>query len=237
MILTASDVSKRDLVSLLHQPEQKIVVTYCGVSQQFSVDHSDVKHRSSISNKYGLKEKFLLYVGRIDPRKNLTRLIQAYSFLRKENAFKHQLAIVGKIYLEPSSLQQSVHESDYGDDILFCGYVPDEDLAVLYSMAEVFVYTSEYEGFGLPPLEAMAAGTPVVASDISIFREILGDAAVLVNPMDIRSIETGISQVLSDGELRKKLIEKGKERVKEFQWDHTALLTLQMFEKAAKESL
>jgi glycosyltransferase involved in cell wall biosynthesis len=230
LVLTASAVSKNDLISLLHLPEEKIRITYCGVSDVFFSNTTD-EEKEKITEAYGLKKKFLLYVGRIDPRKNLARLIDAYARLRRERSLDYDLAIVGKVYLEPADLQQSLVRSGYREDIHFCGYVPDKDLAVLYSAADAFVYTSEFEGFGLPPLEAMASGTPVIASDIPIFKEILGDAAILVNPLDVASIEKGIFQALSDCELRKSLIAKGKDRVKEFTWEKTANLTLQSFQE------
>lgn len=231
-ILTASAVSKEDLIRIMQLPDDKIRVAYCGVDQNIFSNHQNPDNLNRAKSRYPLNGKFLLYVGRIDPRKNLTRLIQAYTHLRSKSGIQHKLLIAGKVYLEPEKLQQTLKECEYRDDIHFCGYVPDEDLPVLYSAADVFIYTSEYEGFGLPPLEAMASGTPVVASDIPIFREILEDAAVLVNPVDVFSIAGGIEKVLTDFELRKNLTEKAKNQVQKFNWDKTAMITLQSYQEA-----
>jgi glycosyltransferase involved in cell wall biosynthesis len=230
-ILTASGVSRDDLIRLLRIPNDKIRVAYCGVDPNIFSNQPQQENLNRAKSRYPISSKFLLYVGRIDPRKNLTRLIQAYTKVRSKG-IQHKLLIAGKVYLEPGKLKQTLKECEYRQDIHFCGYVPDEDLPVLYSAADVFIYTSEYEGFGLPPLEAMASGTPVVASDIPIFREILEDAAVLVNPLDVQAIASGIERVVTDFELRKRLVEKGKRQVERFNWDSTARITLQSYEEA-----
>jgi glycosyltransferase involved in cell wall biosynthesis len=234
-ILTASEVSKRDLITMLNISEEKIKVSSCGVSEAFtgSVTEESVQE---VRHRYSLEGKVLLYVGRIDPRKNLVRLIQAYSLLRSRGNMKHKLVIAGKVYLRPRDLQKTLRQSPYANDIVFCGYVPYEHLPSLYRTADVFVYTSEYEGFGLPPLEAMAAGVPVVASDIGIFREILSDAAVLVNPRDVESIAGGIDRILRDETFRRKLIDLGADRVKKYSWKNTARITMQAYEEAFREA-
>src|SRR5262249_35482555 len=156
-----------------------------------------------------LSEKFLLYVGRIDPRKNLIRLIEAWSQLRRNHQISHQLVIAGKVYLLPETLQSVCRDSEFQNDIHLCGYVPKEDLPHLYRAADAFVYPSEYEGFGFPPLEAMACGVPVVASDIPIFQEILSDACLLVDPRNVTQLAQSIHRVITDPELRKELIARG----------------------------
>lgn len=231
-ILTASEVSKRDLVTMLKLPEEKIKVSFCGVSEAFSTPPSE-SIIQEVRHRYGLNAKFLLYVGRIDPRKNLVRLIQAYSLLRSRGLLDHKLLIAGKLYLQPRLLQKTLKRSPFSQDITFCGYVPYDQLPALYSAADIFVYTSEYEGFGLPPLEAMASGVPVVASDIAIFKEILSDAAVLVNPRDVESIADGIHRIVKDDDFRKTLIQKGSDRTRKYSWNQTARITLQAYREAA----
>ena len=231
-VLTTSGVSKNDLVQLLNLPSEKVKVTHNGVSASFSRDAMDGARSQQVCAEYGLKRKFLLYVGRIDPRKNLVRLIDAYTLLRTKYAMDYQFAIAGKIHLEPQAMRATLLRSEYREDIRFCGYVSDEDLPLLYRAADIFVYASEFEGFGLPPLEAMACGTPVVASDIAIFREILSDAAVLVNPLDVHALAGGIHKIFSDPALREDLIRKGKLRAKEFTWENTAKKTLAVFRDA-----
>ena len=233
-ILTASEVSKLDLITMLNIPEEKIKVSFCGVSEAFSTPSSD-KDLQEVRNRYSLHGKFLLYVGRIDPRKNLVRLIQAYSLLRSRGNMDHKLVIAGKVYLQPRYLQKTLRQSPYAHDISCCGYVPYGYLPALYRSADVFVYTSEYEGFGLPPLEAMAAGVPVVASDISIFQEILSNAAVLVNPRDVESIADGIDRILRDVDFRNILITRGEERIKHYSWKNTARITIQAYEEALQD--
>ena len=230
-ILTASEVSKNDLTTILRLPNGKVKVSFCGVNEVFTrvPDAGEVER---IKNRYGIDGKFLLYVGRIDPRKNLVRLIRAYSEFRSRHTVPHKLLIAGKVYLEPEALQRTVKHSPFSKDIYFCGYVPDDDLPVLYRMADAFVYTSEYEGFGLPPLEAMAAETPVVASDIAIFREILADAALLVNPRDIDSLAEAMHRIVSDEALRRQLIQRGRGRVRVYDWANTARITLKTYTEA-----
>jgi glycosyltransferase involved in cell wall biosynthesis len=231
LILTASGASKEDLKHMLHLPDEKIRIIYCGVDQNY-FSTQQTESMNSVHKRYGTNGKFLLYVGRIDPRKNLIRLIQAYNYLRTNRSIDHKLLIAGRVYLQPNELQQTLQHSEYREDIHFCGYVPDEDLPALYKAAEVLVYTSEYEGFGLPPLEAMASGTPVIASDISIFREILSDAALLVDPLDVRAIADGIYKILAEGEVKNMLCEKGKIRAGKFNWDNTAVLTLRSYQES-----
>ncbi len=215
----------------------KVKVTYNGVSAAFSCNPTESVRVHEVCAAYGLNRKFLLYVGRIDPRKNLVRLIDAYTLLRKKYGIDHQFAIVGKVHLEPQAMQATVRRSEYREDIHFCGYVPEENLPLLYRTADVFVYASEFEGFGLPPLEAMASGTPVVASDIAIFREILSDAAILVNPLDVEALSEGIYKIVSDKALRETLIRKGTIRAKEFTWENTARRTLAVFRDAMNHSV
>jgi Glycosyltransferase len=235
VVLTSSGASKNDLIGLMHLSQEKVKVTYNGVSSAFSSTLFENHRVQDVCARYGLDRKFLLYVGRIDPRKNLVRLIQAYSYVRKRYSVDHQLAIAGKVYLEPQALQHTLSSCEFYDDIRLCGYVSDEDLPALYRAADIFVYASEYEGFGLPPLEAMASGTPVVASDISIFREILSDAALLVNPFDVAAIGDGIHKTITDEQFRETLIAKGRSRAKDFNWQTTARLTLQAYQEAMKQ--
>jgi glycosyltransferase involved in cell wall biosynthesis len=234
VILTSSATARNDLIELMHLPPEKVKVTYNAVSPIFSSTGFE-KHRIlDVCEGFGLNRGFVLYVGRIDPRKNLVRLIEAYSFFRSRYSLDQQLAIVGKVHLEPDSLQKALEKCEYRDDIRFCGYVSEKDLSALYRAADVFTYVSEYEGFGLPPLEAMASGTPVVASDIPIFREILGDAALLVNPFDVAAIGEAIYKLIADQTCREKFIEKGKNRVKDFSWQKTARVTLHAYQDAMK---
>jgi glycosyltransferase involved in cell wall biosynthesis len=195
-ILTVSEFSKRELMSHLHVPEQKIKVIYNGVSDFFR--ESDKVTENNIHGKY------ILAVASLDPRKNLRRLIAAYMKIKKDNI---KLVIVGE-QNRVFNQQLGVNLSQTGKDIIWLGRVPDEALAVLYKHARLLVLPSLYEGFGLPPLEAMACGCPVVVSNVASLPEVCGDAAYYINPYDTDSIADGIDKVLSNGLQRDSLIAK-----------------------------
>jgi len=190
-ILTVSDASKRDILHLFNIPPEKIVVVYNAIDAHFSVTpHPDAVAR--VRERYQLDHRFLLYVGNIKPHKNLVRLIEAFSELRTGDLEDLKLLIIGDEISKLPALRHAVHRHKLHKHVRFLGYVPDDQLAVLYRLAAVFVFPSLYEGFGLPPLEAMASGTPVVVSNVSSLPEVVGDAAVLVDPHDIDSIVDGL---------------------------------------------
>jgi glycosyltransferase involved in cell wall biosynthesis len=234
LILTDSKISKDDLIHFLNTSEDKVRVIYCGVSDRFFNHRSSEEEKKKIRSQYELNDRFFLYVGRIDPRKNLLRIIEAYTRLRQQKLTTCQLVIAGKIYLEPPGLKELLARCEFQNDIRFCGYVSEEDLPALYSTADAFLYPSEHEGFGLPPLESMASETPVLASDIPIFREILGDAAILVDPLDVQAIADGMHRITTDASQRVKLIERGKSRAEQFNWASTAQQTLKCYQEAGK---
>jgi len=172
-----------------------------------------------------------LFVGTLEPRKNIIRLIRAFHQMRTSAHVEHELVIAGKEGWLYSGIFDEVDRLGLKDSVHFLSYVTPKDLVNLYSIADMFVYPSLYEGFGFPPLEAMACELPVVASNISSMPEVIGDAAVLVNPYDVNSIAEGIFKVLTDDTLRLSLIEKGLERVKIFSWDKSAKEYLKVFEE------
>ncbi|SNR60834.1 glycosyltransferase family 4 protein [Desulfurobacterium atlanticum] len=206
IILTVSNFSKTEIINLLNIPSQKVEVIYNGISNKFSFNPS-IK-----------KENFILAVSSLDPRKNFKNLILAFKKLKLK---EHKLLIVGsknKVFSN-QEIEQLIKETP---NIEFTGYVPDEELVNLYQRAKLFVYPSLYEGFGLPPLEAMACGTPVVVSNVASLPEVCGDAAYYVNPYDVNDIAKGIETVLKYELLQKELIKKGLERVKLFSWEKSA---------------
>jgi glycosyltransferase involved in cell wall biosynthesis len=157
-------------------------------------------------------------VGNIKPHKNLERLIEAFHLVRQQGRPELELIIIGDEISKLQSLRRAVHKYDIHRYVRFLGYVPDKTLAVLYRLASVFVFPSLYEGFGLPPLEAMASGTPVVTSNVSSLPEVVGDAAVLVDPYSVEAIADGIMSVLRSTHLREELRARGLERVKTYSW-------------------
>jgi glycosyltransferase involved in cell wall biosynthesis len=162
-----------------------------------------------------------LYAGNIKPHKNVDRLIEAYAILRRRGVESARLLIIGDEISKYPNLRRLVHRFQLHQHVRFLGFVPDATLAVLYQLASVFVFPSLYEGFGLPPLEAMAAGAPVITSNVSSLPEVVGDAALLIDPMDAGAIADAMARVLGDEALRAELVRRGHERVKAFSWDRS----------------
>lgn len=216
-VLTVSQTTKRDLVTLLNVAPEKIEVVYNGVSEHFR-RLNGVPER--VKRQYRLPDRFLLFVGTVEPRKNLTGLVKAFDLAARQ--IPHALVIVGATGWKTAPLSQVVNESPFRDRIVFTGYVDDGDLPAFYNLADALVYPSLYEGFGIPVIEAMACGTPVVTSNGSALAEISGHAALLVDPHEIAQIANAIEQVVSDSTLRDNLRSKGFERAKHFSWDAAA---------------
>ncbi|MDR3541813.1 MAG: glycosyltransferase family 1 protein [Desulfosporosinus sp.] len=231
-IITASQSAKGEIVDLLKVPEDKIVVTPLGVSTGFSPLQQNEELLQTVRKRYNLPEQFLLYVGTIEPRKNLERLIEALSIV-KEKLGKSSVGLVlagGKGWLN-GPIYRRVQELKLLDDVTFTGYVSEEDLPILYNMALAFVYPSLYEGFGLPPLEAMACGVPVITSKVSSLPEVVGDAGILIDPYNVEELSDAILQVVSSAELRKSLSDKGIKQASLFTWEKCARETLTIYEE------
>jgi glycosyltransferase involved in cell wall biosynthesis len=210
------------------------VVTPEGVSALF-VPVRDPARLQAVRQRYGIARDYILSVGSLQPRKNLVRLIHAYVNLRRrDDDVDHQLVIVGKKGWLYQDIFRAARESPFVEDIIFTGYVPEEDLPALYSGATVFVYPSIFEGFGLPVLEAMACGVPVITSNSSSLPEVVGEAAILVNPYDERAIEVALRQVVWNAELRRELSERGLRRAQQFSWRRTAELTVRAYEEVVR---
>jgi glycosyltransferase involved in cell wall biosynthesis len=229
-ILTVSDASKRDILHLFNIPPEKIVVVYNAIDAHFSITPTpDAVAR--VRERYQLDHRFVLYVGNIKPHKNLVRLIEAFSELRTGDLEDVKLLIIGDEISKLPALRHAVHRHKLHKHVRFLGYVPDDQLTVLYRLAAVFVFPSLYEGFGLPPLEAMASGTPVVVSNVSSLPEVVGDAAVLVDPHDIDSIVDGLRCVLTDPTRADDMRRKGLERSREFSWERSVARTLEVYKR------
>jgi glycosyltransferase involved in cell wall biosynthesis len=216
-ILTVSEQSKRDILKFFKVPPEKIVVTPNAIDDRFSLAPSDELVRQT-RERYQLSNSYILYVGNIKPHKNLERLIEAFNLVRLQGRSELELLIIGDEISKLQTLRRAVHKYGLHRHVRFHGHVPDQTLAVLYRLASVFVFPSLYEGFGLPPLEAMASGTPVVTSNVSSLPEVVGDAAVLVDPYSAEAIAEGILKVLHSPHLRADLREKGYARVREYSW-------------------
>lgn len=231
-IATVSEYSRQDLIRTYHLPPEKVVVTYNGVESHFTPDVLP-NEAEDVRNRFGIKRDYLLAVGSLQPRKNLVRLIRAYARLRSEHkSFTPQLVIVGRKLWLADDIFAEVRRQLWKDDVILTGYVSDDDLPKLYRQATAFVYPSLFEGFGLPPVEAMACGTPVVTSNVSSLPEITGDAALLVDPLDQASIEAALLKITGDEALRARLREQGIAQAKRFTWREAAEKTLQLYREA-----
>jgi glycosyltransferase involved in cell wall biosynthesis len=222
-IITISHFSKREIMRHLKVPESKIHVTYCGIDRKFKPTECPV----SLKQKYSLPDKYVLYVGNHQPLKNLQGLIKGFAQCQsKGNYF---LVIGGKKDPRRTETYNLIREHSLEDRVIFSGFIQSEDLPAIYSAASLFVFPSYYEGFGLPPLEAMACGTPVICSNTSSFPETVGDAAIMVSPGDTILLSKEIDRILADKELQKDMIEKGLQQVKKFSWDETAAQTIEIY--------
>ncbi|MCS7191470.1 MAG: glycosyltransferase family 4 protein [Armatimonadetes bacterium] len=229
-LLTFSEAVKRQLVEWLGFNSQCITVTPLAADKRFYPQLPE--SIASIRSKYGLSKPYILFVGTIEPRKNVITLLHAFAKIRKD--FPHLLVLVGARgwYSEPVFAE--IESLGLQNRVIHTEYVPADDLPPLMSGAEVFVYPSLAEGFGLPPLEAMACGTPVICSNSPALPEVVGDAAITFPPTSVEALSDALNFILKNEDVRKTLRQKGFERVKQFSWERTARLTLNAFEQAAK---
>jgi glycosyltransferase involved in cell wall biosynthesis len=220
-VLTVSEASKRDILRYFRIPEAKINVIYNAIDERYGESPSpDEVER--VQDRYQLNAPYVLYAGNIKPHKNLERLIEAFHTLRQDPDLAHvKLLIIGDEISKYATLRRAVHKYKLHKHVRFFGFVSDKTLAVLYRLARVFVFPSLYEGFGLPPLEAMASGTPVITSNVSSLPEVVGDAALLIDPHDPGAIAEAMRRVLMDSDLREELRQKGFTRVRQFSWERS----------------
>lgn len=228
-IIAISENTRRDLIGLLNVPEEKIVVTPLAAGEIFKPILAQDAVR--ILSRYGVTYRdYFLYVGTIEPRKNLVRLLNAFEIFCSSHSSPTVLALVGRPGWLNQDLYKAWENSAWKQNIRLLGYVPEADLPALYSGAIAMVYPSLYEGFGLPPLEAMACGTPVLTSNNSSLPEVTGDAAILVNPLDVEEIAGALMRIAHDSSLQEELRQKGLKRAKLFSWEETARKTLGIYE-------
>jgi len=217
-VLTVSESSKRDIQRFVDIPPGKVDVIYNSYDPRFGVE-PDADTVNRVRERYQLQSEFVLYAGNVKPHKNLERLIEAFHLVRSRGLDHLKLVLIGDEISKYTALRRAVHRHQLHNYVRFLGYLPEDTLAVMYRLAGVFVFPSLYEGFGLPPLEAMASGTPVVTSNLSSLPEVAGDAAVLVDPYSAEAIADGMYRVLTDNDLRSDLRRRGPERAKQFSWE------------------
>ncbi len=220
-MLADSESTKRDLIELLHVPAEKISVVPAGVEPRFRPVRDTVK-LSAVRSQYDLPQWFILSVGTLEPRKNLTRLISAYAQLRRQTGLPHSLVIAGKEGWLYQGIYDQVAKEGLTEHVRFPGFIADDDLPALYTLADLLAFPSLYEGFGLPPLEAMACGTPVVASNNSSLPEAVGAAALLVDAEDVDGLADAMARVLGNANLRVRLADLGRAQAARFTWTEAA---------------
>jgi len=235
-IIAGSENTKRDIIEILKLPNEKIKVIYIGIDDIYR-PIADKYKLGNIKNKYKIDSKFILHVGSLQARKNIPRLIEAYSKLPMELLAKYQLVIAGKRSWKVEEILAKVKQLGLNDKVVFTGFVDDNDLPLLMNAANLLVFPSLYEGFGIPPLEAMACETPVVASNTSSIPEVVGDAALLFDPYNIKEMTKAINRALTDVKLRNKLRKRGFERIKQFSWEKAARETLQVYKEVYKNKI
>jgi glycosyltransferase involved in cell wall biosynthesis len=226
-VIAVSESTKRDLVKWYGLPAAKIDVVYNGVDTSFQPVPTD--QVNAFRSREGLPERFILFVGTLEPRKNVARLIEAYARLPKG---RPPLVLVGSKGWLYDEIFARVEALSLQGDVRFAGYVPVEALPYWYNAAELFAYPSLYEGFGLPALEAMACGTPVVTSTASSLPEVVGDAARLVDPGDVDALASAMEQVLADRDLRAQMREAGLAQSRHFSWETAARRTVESYRRA-----
>ncbi|MEO6727185.1 MAG: glycosyltransferase family 1 protein [Blastocatellia bacterium] len=237
-IATVSEYSRQDLLRTYNLAPEKVVVTYNGIETHFTPQPTSPGEAEEVRQRFSINRDFLLAVGSLQPRKNLIRLIRAYAKLRGENpGLAPQLVIVGRKLWLASEIFAEVRRQRWAEDVILTGYVTDEDLPKLYRAATAFVYPSLFEGFGLPPVEAMACGTPVITSNNSSLPEVVGKAALLIDACDERALSEALLQIVGDQILRARLREQGIEQAKKYTWRDTAEKTLQLYLESLKTKL
>ena len=228
-IITVSEFSKRDILKFFPIDERKIFVTPLAADKKYKP--LDKMHcKNFLEKAYNLANPFILYLGGFSERKNVASAITAFSKVYKDLNKKYDLVIVGD-YKDPGQkLVKLTNELKIESNVIFTGFVPEDHLPIFYNCCDTFIYPSFYEGFGLPPLEAMNCGTPVIASNLTSIPEVVGDGGILINPYDISEISQAIGNLLSNENLRSNFSSKALIRAKEFSWQNTARSTLNVYE-------
>ncbi|MGP0096795.1 MAG: glycosyltransferase family 4 protein [Terriglobales bacterium] len=239
-VIAVSQFTKNEIEKLLAIPAGHVEVVYNAIDERFLHGHATDADRELIAKRYLVNYPFLLYAGAIRPHKNVVRIIEAFSALKseleKEQLYPDlKLIIIGDDLSSHPRLRRTVVRSAVQNDVRFLGFVPIDVLRIFYDVAKVFVFPSLYEGFGLPPLEAMAHGTPVVTSNTSSLPEVAGNAALLVNPENVFEIRRGLQRVLTDAALRERMKQRGYEQAQRFSWTASVSRILDIYREVAQD--
>lgn len=233
-IIAVSETTRNDIIKLTGISKSKIVIIPEGVDKFFRPIRID--ELSQFKTKYRIDQPFILYVGAIHPRRNLKRVIEAFSYIKKEKKIPHKLILIGVIFHKHMVIQLNkwIEENKIKADITVLDYVSDEELRCFYNLADIFIYPSLYEGFGLPVLESMACGTPVITANTSSLKEVAGESAYLINPLQVTEMTKALERLLLDPILYQEYKNRGLERSSQFTWHETAVKTLDLFEMAIR---
>ncbi len=239
-VIAVSQFTKSETKKLFAIPGERIEVVHNAIDDRFLRGHASEIDRQLIAQRYQVNYPFLLYAGAIRPHKNLVRIIEAFSALKNELAKEGRydnlkLIIIGDDLSSHPRLRRTVVRSGVQNDVRFLGFVPIEVLRIFYDEAKVFVFPSLYEGFGLPPLEAMAHGTPVVTSNTSSLPEVVGNAALMVNPENIFEIRRALRQALLDPDERERMKKQGYEQAQRFSWTGSVARIIEIYREVAGE--
>jgi glycosyltransferase involved in cell wall biosynthesis len=225
-VITDSSCSRRDIEKYLKIQDSRVHEVPLGANDTFRPATTD--HILQVRARHEIAGNYILYVGSVEERKNLLRVLQAYASLGDTH---HKLVIVGARKWRYKQIADTFSELNLASNVLFTGHIDEDDLPALYSGADLFVFPSLYEGFGLPVLEAMSCGTPVITSNMSSLPEVAGDAAIMVDPYDVRAIASAIHCVLASSDLRTSLRQKGLVRASSYSWERTAQMTVEVYER------
>ncbi|MBI3307215.1 MAG: glycosyltransferase family 4 protein [Candidatus Omnitrophica bacterium] len=231
-IIADSECTKRDLMGRLRVAEEKIRVIYPSGHEGFS-PHVSAESLQALREQFGIPEKYFLCVGTLEPRKNLIRVLKAFAQFLQKKSSDFRLVIVGsKDFAHGEMFKKLLAQTALAPErVIFTGYIPQSHLNALYAGAQALIFPSLYEGFGIPILEAMACGTPVLTSTVSSLPEVAGNAAYLVDPLNTDAIAQGITELSKNEQLRSELRQKGFEQIKRFSWKETARQTLEVYKK------
>ncbi len=237
-IFAVSNFTRTEVEKLFGISPSRIEVVYNAIDERFLRGHASAADRELIAQRYQVTYPFLLYAGKISPHKNVVRMIEAFSALKteleREQIFTDlKLIIIGDDLSGNPDLRRTVIRSGVQNDVRFLGFIPIEFLRIFYDEAKIFVFPSLYEGFGLPPLEAMAHGTPVITSNVSSLPEVVGNAAVLVNPENVFEIMRALHRVLTDKPLRERMKERGYRQATRFSWENSVRRVLDVYREIA----
>ena len=237
-VISVSQFTKNEIEKLLAISDERIEVVYNAIDERFLRGHATEADRELIAQRYLVNYPFILYAGAIRPHKNVVRIIEAFSALKSELQKEQEypdlkLIIIGDDLSSHPRLRRTVVRSGVQNDVRFLGFVPIEVLRIFYDVAKIFVFPSLYEGFGLPPLEAMAHGTPVVTSNTSSLPEVAGNAALLVNPENVFEIRRGLQRALLDPALRAQMKQRGYEQAQRFSWTISVSRILEIYREVA----